>query len=104
MNDDTSRPGDPDPEQGQIKVTMDPRRIHTTYSNVCNVSCTREEVTLLLGVNKTWQGIQQDVEVEITDRVILNPHAAKRLAQVLNSAVEAYENQFGALANDGRAR
>ena len=80
------------------KVTWDDKSMSTSYANVCNVTGTREEVTLLFGTNQT--GINdQEVNVELTDRVILSPYAAKRLAMLIGNVVGEYEKRFGALTD-----
>jgi len=71
--------------------------MRSTYANVCNVSSTREEVTLLFGTNQTWTTNQKELTVELTDRIILNPYAAKRMSQLLNKVMAEYENRFGEL-------
>ncbi|MGQ0667279.1 MAG: DUF3467 domain-containing protein [Nitrospiraceae bacterium] len=38
----------------------------------------------------------------MTDRIVLNPYAAKRLADVLNRVIAEYETLFGALKDDFR--
>jgi len=80
-----------------IKVNWDETNMKTSYANVCNVASTREEVTLLFGTNQTWQTGQREVTVNLTDRVILNPFAAKRLSILLNRIVSEYEARFGEL-------
>lgn len=79
------------------KVVWDDSNMKSSYANVCNVSSTREEVTLLFGTNQNWNPGQNSVSVQLSDRVILNPFAAKRLATLLNNVVTEYEKRFGAL-------
>ena len=67
------------------------------YANVCNVSSTREEVVLMFGVNQAWQRGQAEVVIQLTDRIILSPYAAKRLASLLNGAMCEYETRFSEL-------
>ena len=62
------------------KVVWDDSRMNTSYSNVCNVLGSREEITLLFGANQAWHSGQKEVKVLLSDRVVLNPYAAKRLA------------------------
>ena len=62
------------------KVIWDDSRMNTSYANVCNVLGSREEITLLFGANQAWHAQQQEVKVLLSDRVVLNPYAAKRLA------------------------
>lgn len=84
-------------DETQVKVNWDAANMKTAYANVCNVSSTREEVTLLFGTNQTWHAGQRELTVELTDRIILNPYAAKRLSMVLSNVIQGYEGRFGAL-------
>lgn len=79
------------------KVRWDHSKIESTYANVCNVSSTREEVTLLFGINQVWSTGQQELTVELTNRVMLNPFAAKRMSALLNNVIREYEARFGEL-------
>lgn len=78
-------------------VKWDDTKLKTTYANVCNVSSTREEVTLLFGTNQTWNAGQKEVTVELNDRIIVSPYAAKRLLMLLTNVVGQYEQRFGTL-------
>ena len=77
------------------KLNWDDSKMRSTYANVCNVSSTREEVTLLFGTNSTWHTGQKEVSISLSDRIILNPHAAKRLSTLLNNVISEYETRFG---------
>ncbi len=72
--------------------------MRSTYANVCNVTSTRDEVVVLFGTNRGWKGAGQPVTVQLSDRMILSPYAAKRLARLLNGVVDAYESRYGVLA------
>ena len=85
------------PRSGTPKVKWDTANMRSTYANVCNVNCTREEVVLLFGLNQTWSGAEDEVTVQIAERVILSPFAAKRLCLLLNNVVQQYESRFGPL-------
>ncbi len=82
---------------GQIRIRWDDSDMTNTYANVCNVSSTREEMTLLFGTNQTWHTGQSEVTVQLTNRIILNPYAAKRLSMLLTNVVAEYEKRFGEL-------
>ncbi len=82
------------------QVRWDDSKLKSTYANVCNVSSTREEMTLLFGTNQTWHTGQKELVIELTDRIVLNPYAAKRLAILLNNTLSEYEARFGELAID----
>lgn len=77
------------------KLVWDDSKMRSTYANVCNVSSTMEEVTLLFGTNSTWHTGQKEVAIQLTDRIILNPHSARRLSALLNKVVEEYDSRFG---------
>ena len=82
------------------KVRWDDSSMSTSYANVCNVSSTREEVTLLFGTNQSWHTGQEEVVIKLSDRLIVSPYAAKRLSALLQNIVEQYEQRFGALSTD----
>lgn len=79
------------------KVVWDDSRMNTSYSNVCNVLGSREEITLLFGANQAWHSGQKEVKVLLSDRVVLNPYAAKRLAALLDRVLTEYEARYGQL-------
>jgi len=78
-------------------LRWDDSNMTSTYANVCNVSSTREEVTLLFGTNQTWHTGQPELTVQLSDRIILNPFAAKRLSILLTNIMKEYESRFGQL-------
>jgi hypothetical protein len=81
----------------QVQVKWDDTNMKSSYANVCNVMSTREEVVLMFGVNQAWHGGQKEVTVQLTDRIILSPHAAKRLSVLLNNLISQHEARFGSL-------
>lgn len=83
------------PAQAQVK--WDDSNMKSSYANVCNVMSTREEVVLLFGTNQTWQAAQRNLTVQLTDRIILNPFAAKRLSMLLANLIREHEARFGPL-------
>jgi hypothetical protein len=83
------------------KVVWDDSRMNTSYSNVCNVLGSREEITLLFGANQAWHSGQKEVKVLLSDRVVLNPYAAKRLAMLLDRVLKEYETRYGELRLEG---
>jgi len=85
-------------------VRWDDSKITNTYANVCNASSTREEFTLLFGTNQTWNTAQNELTVQLTNRIVLNPYAAKRLMLLLNNVIRAYEARFGELQIEGERR
>jgi hypothetical protein len=81
-------------------LRWDDSKMTSTYANVCNVSSTREEVTMLFGTNQSWHTGQAELTVQLTNRIILNPFAAKRLALLLGNILREYEARFGELKID----
>ncbi len=84
-------------QAGNLTVKWDDSNMKSSYANVCNVSSTREEVVLLFGINQSWHRGSGEVTVQLTDRIILSPFAAKRMMRLLGDVVQAYESRFGAL-------
>jgi len=80
-----------------MQLKWDDSNMKSSYANVCNAMSTREEVVLMFGVNQAWHGGQKEVTIQLTDRIILSPHAAKRLSLLLNNLIKQHEDRFGAL-------
>jgi hypothetical protein len=80
------------------QVTWNHAQMRTEYANVVNVVNTREEFSLLFGLNDTWAIVpEQGFEVKLSNRVILTAYAAKRLQVLLTERIADYERRFGAL-------
>jgi uncharacterized protein DUF3467 len=87
----------PKSEQITQAVRWDDSNLKSSYANVCNVSSTRSEIVLVFGINHDWERGQREVKIQLSDRIILSPFAAKRLAELLNNVVRQYELRFGSL-------
>jgi hypothetical protein len=81
----------------QPKIVWDDTNMRSFYANVTNVSGTREEIVLLFGMNQAWHSGQEEVKVQLTDRIVMSPFAAKRLSMLLGNVVKNYEKQYGAV-------
>jgi hypothetical protein len=81
----------------QMQVKWDDTNMKSSYANLCNVMSTREEVVMMFGVNQAWQAGTKEVTVQLTDRIILSPHAAKRLSLLLANIIKQHEERFGQL-------
>jgi hypothetical protein len=86
------------------KIKWDDSAMKSAYANVCNVSSTREEVVMLFGTNQAWNRGQKEVTIQLTDRIIVSPFAAKRLSMLLGAVVKEYESRFGALEIEARGQ
>jgi len=78
-------------------LKWDDTNMKSSYANVCNVTSTREEVVMLFGVNQAWNRGQKEVTIQLTDRIIISPYAAKRMSMLLQGVVTEYEKRFGTL-------
>jgi hypothetical protein len=84
-----------------MRIKWDDANMKSSYANVCNVTSTREEVVMLFGVNQAWNRGQKEVTIQLTDRIIVSPYAAKRLMMLLDGVVKEYEKRFGVLNVEG---
>jgi hypothetical protein len=78
------------------EARWDLSRMQESRADVANVTTTREEVVLVFGVQPAAAGGPQ-APVELTDRIVLSPYAARRLAQLLEDTLRDYESRFGKL-------
>jgi hypothetical protein len=93
-----TKPADSAAKDAQgTRIKWDDTGMKSSYANVCNVTSTREEVVMLFGINQAWNRGQKEVTIQLTDRIIISPYAAKRLATLLDGVVKEYEKRFGAL-------
>ena len=78
-------------------VRWDDGHMRTSYANACNVVSTREEVVLFFGINQGMRGGGEEIVVQLGDRLMLNPHAAKRLNILLTNVLREHEARFGTI-------
>lgn len=80
------------------QVHWDQSQMRTEFANVINVVSSREEFSLLFGMNSTWSLAEgKGFEVKLSNRIVLTPFAAKRLLTLLGERVAEYEAKNGAL-------
>jgi hypothetical protein len=82
----------PSTNRGRAQIVWDDSRMATHFSDVVNIHSTQEQVNLFFGPN-----VATELKVDLQSRVILTPHAAKRLWSALGGVVEEYEERFGEL-------
>lgn len=82
------------------KIDWDDSMIESAYANIATATATREEFFLLFGLHQNWNGLPEDgqLKVKLTNRMVLNPHAAKRLSIMLTQALTVYEKRFGEIS------
>lgn len=81
----------------QLKVRWENASIPSVYSNVCNVAGTREEIVLLFGMNQAFNATENEMTIQLSNRIVMSPFVAKRLALLLNNVVTDYESKYGSL-------
>ncbi|WP_161958736.1 DUF3467 domain-containing protein [Ferruginivarius sediminum] len=78
------------------RVNWDDSRMETSFANVVNVLNTREEFMMLFGTNQTWNAVEaEELNVRLDHRIVLTPHATKRLMTLLQNRINDYEKRFG---------
>ena len=80
------------------QLNWDDRKMSTSFANVVNIQSTREQVDLFFGANQTWtMSAEGPLTIELSNRVILSPFAAKRLLTALTGVMREYEARYGAI-------
>jgi hypothetical protein len=97
--------GEPVSREGAVRETQlrwDDQKMVTSFANVVNIQSTREQVDLFFGTNQTWNAAnEKTLTIELSNRVILSPFAAKRLSVALNGVLREYEQRYGQLDVEG---
>jgi hypothetical protein len=80
------------------QLRWDDAKMATSFANVVNIQSTREQVDLFFGTNQTWNASNEaGLSIELSNRIILSPFAAKRLSTALAGVLREYEARYGAL-------
>ena len=70
----------------------------TSFSNVVNIQGTREQIEFFFGISRSWDAeTDGPMQVDLSNRVILTPYAAKRLHLILTGVLREYEARHGTL-------
>lgn len=77
------------------KVRFNTAELKSSYCNVCNATSTREEVVLNFGLNETWDQGAANIDVKLLHRIILSPHAAERLHDLLSKLMAEHKTRYG---------
>jgi len=84
-------------QEQQMKVRWDNSRMTSAYANVANVAGTREEIVLIFGMNQSFNAEEKEMTIQISNRIVMSPYVAKRLAGLLANVVRDYETKYGKL-------
>ena len=90
------------PAQEQIKISAE--GVVPTYANLCRVTSTPEEVIMDFAINPNAFGKVIDEPLKLSHRIIMNYHAAKRVALILARTIQLHEGKFGQLELDPTKR
>lgn len=111
MSTETSTPTEPktentNPEPAGAQTPPSPRlrlddsAIKISYANFANATSTREETVLMFGMLQSYNRAQNEVPVQLNDRIVMSPFVARRLSRMLISLLKNYETRFGPLGED----
>ncbi len=96
-SDDTKTTGTPQ-AVGGTTINWHDDEMQSQYANIGTATANREEFFLLFGTHQHWRGdasTKKEIDVNLGQRIVMSPFAAKRLAVVLTQSIKAYEDQFG---------
>lgn len=85
-------------EMNGVSIVWHDEKMESVYANIGTATANREEFFLLFGTHQNWRGSESEtteVDVNLSTRIVMSPFAAKRLATILASSLQAYEEQFG---------
>ncbi len=82
------------------RLRVDDSAMQSRYANYANVTSTREETVLILGMIQAFDRAKNEVPVRVNDRIVMSPFVARRLSRMLNNLLQNYEAQFGPLGED----
>lgn len=87
------------PQQlGGYTINWHDDEMDSQYANIGTATANREEFFLLFGTHQHWRGDvseTKEIDVNLAQRIVMSPFAAKRLAVILTQSIKAYEGQFG---------
>lgn len=65
------------------------------YPDVCKITGARDEIVLLFGKSRMIHGGREERSIELLDRVVMTPPAAKRFFVLLSNVLKDYEERYG---------
>lgn len=92
------------PQQPQgMTLNVREHDLKVSYANTCLLTNTREEFLLDFGIAMPAQGGEKpQINLLVSNRIILNLPAAKRLAIALSQTIQRYESAFGVIPLEQR--
>ena len=89
------------PDGKEARIRWDSSNMKSHYPKVLNLSTTHEEITLSLGGDQTRNAGHDQEAYQVSDRIVMSPFTAKRLAILLNDVISKYEAKYGPLEENG---
>ena len=87
--------GEAEASRGTLRLRQENAK--TSYTNFAMVTSTPEEVILNFGLNVMPPNQERQMNIEISDRVIMSYVSAKRLAIALSNVIQRYEAVRGVI-------
>jgi Protein of unknown function (DUF3467) len=84
------------------RLRLDESAMKSNYANFANATSTREETVLMFGMIQAYDRGQNEVPVQLNDRIVMSPFVARRLSKLLISLLQNYEARFGPLGEEGQ--
>lgn len=72
-------------------IKWDDKDMDTSYANVSNVAVTQDEVMMLFGTSQVWNNSQDEIDVSLSNRVIMTHSAAKRFLLLMTKTLSDFE-------------
>ncbi len=88
--------------EARAKIRWNESTARDVQANTCRVLGSREEISLLFGLEKAVPADVQEETIQLTDRIILSPLVAKQLATALGRVISDYESIFGTIRKISR--
>ena len=86
-----------DAAQQGAKLRIMDAQAATTYTNFCIVTSTPEEAVLNFAINLMMPNKDNEVRVDVSNRIVMSYPSAKRLALTLSNLIQRYEAANGVI-------
>jgi hypothetical protein len=84
------------------RLRLDESAMKSSYANFANVTSTREETIMMFGMLQAYNRGQNEIPVQLSERIVMSPFVARRLSRMLNNVLQNYEARFGPLGEENQ--